>query len=272
MKKIISFLLVFALSFMLIGCVNNGDNPLPEPDPTPTPVKYTVQFYANEQLYKTLKVEENQTIGKENVQNPVLEGFEFVSWQDENKTDVDLDTFKITKATKLYATFKEIVTDGTLIVDAVKEEGKTYYLVVGWWETTKLNDDGTPKVTSSLTVETVRLFYANLNLYLKAYGATDEQIKNVQFRNYSTEAVAEMGEAVNADGDVDLLIGVGNNINSSANVSLFEGNNGKQTAKMGSQSIERYVALPIHETMNDVAISVFDWIKTDTGKSSFLSQ
>lgn len=272
MKKIISFLLVFALSFMLIGCVNNGDNPLPEPDPTPTPVKYTVQFYANEQLYKTLKVEENQTIGKENVQNPVLEGFEFVSWQDENKTDIDLDTFKITKATKLYATFKEIVTDGTLIVDAVKEEGKTYYLVVGWWETTKLNDDGTTRVTSSLTVESVRLFYANLNLYLKAYGATDEQIKNVQFRNYSTEAVAEMGEAVNADGDVDLLIGVGNNINSSANVSLFEGNNGKQTAKMGSQSIERYVALPIHETMNDVAISVFDWIKTDTGKSSFLSQ
>lgn len=272
MKKIISFLLVFALSFMLIGCVNNGGNPTPDPDPTPTPVKYTVQFYANEQLYKTLKIEENKTIGKENVQNPTLEGFEFVSWQDESKTDVDLDTFKITKATKLYATFKELVTDDTLIVDAVKEEGKTYYLVVGWWEETKLNDDGTPKVTSSLTKDTVRIFYANLNLYLKAYGATDEQIKNVQFRNYSSEGVEAMGAAVNADGDVDLLIGVGNNINSKANVSLFEGNDGKQQAKMGTQAINRYVALPNHETMNNVAISVFDWIKTEKGQTAFLSQ
>lgn len=270
MKKVINFLLIMVLTFILVGCGDN--NQKDDPNQDQEPIKYTVQFYVEEKLYKTLKILENTTIGKDKVENPIKEGFEFVSWQDDTKTDVDLDTLKITKATKLYATFKEVITDDTLIVDAVKEDGKTYYLVVGWWETTKLNDDGTAKITSSLTKDTVRVFYANLKLYLKAYGATDEQIKNVQFRNYSTEGVAEMGTAINNDGDVDLLIGVGNNINSTAGVELFEGNDGKQKAKMGTQAIERYVALPNHESMNNVAISVFDWIKTETGQTAFLSQ
>ena len=120
-----------------------------------------------------------------------------------------------------------------------------------------------------MTTETVRLFYSNLLLYLEAYGATDEQIKGVQFRDYSTEVVAEMGEKINTDGDVDLVIGVGNNINSSAGVSLFEGNDGKTTANMGSEGKSRYVALPSHEEMNTLAISIFDWIKTDVGQTAF---
>ncbi len=270
MKKVINFLLIMVLTFILVGCGDN--NQKNDPSNNQSSIKYTVQFYVEEKLYKTLKILENTTISKDKVENPIKEGFEFVSWQDDTKTDVDLDTFKITKATKLYETFKEVITDDTLIVDAVKEEGETYYLVVGWWETTKLNDDGTQKITSSLTIDTVRVFYANLKLYLKAYGATEEQIKNVQFRNYSTEGVTEMGTAINNDGDVDLLIGVGNNINSTAGVELFEGNDGKQKAKMGTQAIERYVAIPNHESMNNVAISIFDWIKTETGQSAFLSQ
>lgn len=272
MKKILSFLLIFVFAVSLIGCKNTDkDNGKDEPE-TPAVEKYTVRFYTGETLYKTLKIEKDQTIGKNAVENPTLEGFEFVSWKDENNNEVDLDTYKVTKAVKFYANFKEIVTDDTLIVDATKEEGKTYYLVVGWWETTAVNDDGTPKVTSSLTVDTVRVFYANLKLYLKAYGATDEELKQVQFRNYSSATVAEMGEAINADGDVDLVIGVGNNINSTAKVSLYEGNDGKTTAKMGTQSLSRYVALPEHENMNKVAISVFDWIKTEIGQTSFTTQ
>ena len=78
-----------------------------------------------------------------------------------------------------------------------------------------------------------------------------------------------MGEKINADADVDLVIGVGNNINSSAGVSLFEENDGKTTAPMGSQGLSRYVALPNHEVMNAAAISVFDWIKTETGQKAF---
>ena len=273
MKKLLSFLFIFVLAFSLIGCGNKdngGGGDTPEP---PATTKHTVQFYVEDALYKTLKIEDGKTIGAAAVENPTLSGFEFVEWLDASKQAINLDTYQVKAATKLYAKFKEIITDDTLIVDGVKEEGKDYYLVVGWWETTAFEEDGvTPKITSSLTVDTVRIFYANLKLYLAACGATEEQIKAVQFRDYSSVDVATMGAAINADADVDLLIGVGNNINSTAGVSLFEGNDGKTTAMMGTGPKSRYVALPVHEEMNKVAISVFDWIKTEVGQKSFLNQ
>lgn len=271
MKKILKVMMLpLALMVSLVGCgePTNSEQPS-EPSSVQPVVKHTVQFYNGETLFKTMKVENDKTIGAANVATPTKEGFTFVSWVDEANNTIDLDTYKVTAALKLYATFEEVITDATLVVDGVKEEGVDYYLVVGWWETTKLNDDGTPKVTSSLTVDTVRLFYSNLLLYLDAYGATDEQIKGVQFRNYSTEAVAEMGQKINTDADVDLMIGVGNNINSDAGVSLFEANAGKTTAKMGTEAKSRYVALPEHEEMNPLAISIFDWIKTEVGQTAF---
>ena len=273
MKKLLSFLFIFVLALSLISCkYKGGDENGGETggDEQPIVTKHTVQFYLDDTLYKTLKIEDGKTIGTDAVENPTLAGFEFVAWVDASKNPVDLSTYQVKSALKLYASFKEVVTDDTLVVDGVKEEGKDYYLVVGWWETTKFEADGvTPKITSSLTVDTVRVFYANLKLYLKACGATEDQLKAIQFRNYSTAEVAEMGEKVNTDADVDLLIGVGNNINSSAGVSLFEGNDGKQTAKMGTQALSRYVALPNHEEMNNVAVNVFDWIKTEVGQKSF---
>ena len=271
MKKILKVMMLpLALMVSLVGCgePTNSEQPS-EPSSVQPVVKHTVQFYNGETLFKTMKVENDKTIGAANVATPTKEGFTFVSWVDEANNTIDLDTYKVTAALKLYATFEEVITDATLVVDGVKEEGVDYYLVVGWWETTALNDDGSKKVTSSLTVDTVRLFYSNLLLYLDAYGATDEQIKGVQFRNYSTEAVAEMGTKINTDADVDLVIGVGNNINSSAGVSLFEGNAGKTTANMGTEAKSRYVALPEHEAMNPLAISVFDWIKTEVGQTAF---
>ncbi len=271
MKKILSFLLLFVFAFALVGCGETPDNPDDKPD-VPTLEKYTVKLYVDDVLYKTLKVEENKKIGATTVANPTKDGFEFVCWTDKDGNLVDLDVYIVKANLNLYASFKKIEFDDVLEVEGVKEEGVDYYLVVGWWETTAVDDAGNPKVTSSLTPDTVRVFYTNLILYLKAYGATDEQIKLVQFRNYSTEKVAEMGTLVNSDGDVDILIGVGNNINTTAGVSLFEGNDGKTTALMGSQSLSRYVALPLLDDMSKAAISVFDWIKTEVGQKAFTTQ
>jgi hypothetical protein len=274
-RKLLTLLMSIFMVFPLAGCgePNVSDEPTaPESESVQPVEKHTVQFYVEDTLYKTMKIENDTVIGSTNVANPIKEGYSFTSWVDEANNTIDLDTYKVTEALKLYAAFEEVITDDTLVVNGVKEEGVDYYLVVGWWETTALNDDGTPKITSSLTVDTVRLFYANLNLYLKAYGATDDQIKNVQFRDYSTETVAEMGAMINEDADVDLLIGVGNNINSTADVSLFPDEQGKASkfqAPMGTQAINRYIALPNHEVMNNVAISVYDWLGTETGKKAF---
>lgn len=277
MKKLLkNWLLLFVLMFSLVGCVtppaSSSSSPISSPSSTQVVEKHTVQFYVEDELYKTLKVAENTAIGSDKVAAPVKEGYSFVAWQDENKNVIDLDTYLVTDALKLYATFKEVVTDATLVVDGVKEAGVDYYLVVGWWETTAVDEEGNPKQTSYLTKDTVRLFYANLILYLEAYGATKDQISAVQFRDYSSATVAEMGAAVNADADVDLLIGVGNNINSTAEVSLFEGNDGKTTALMGTKPASRYVALPNHEEMNKLAISIFDWIKTEVGQTAFTKE
>ena len=270
MKKT-SLLMVLGLSLLtLTACGGgNGGRNSSSTSSQQQATKYTVKFYSEDALYKTLKVEENTTIGSENVDDPIKSGYSFVNWVDVNNNVVDLDTYTVTKNINLYATFEEVITDDTLIVNAEKEAGVDYYLVVGWWETTKINEDGSPKITSSLDVSTVRLFYGNLNKYLKAYGASEAQMDLVQFRDYSTAEVAEMGQKVNADGDVDLMIGVGNNINSTAEVSLYEGNEGKIDCNMGTQLLSRKVALLNHEEMNPLAISIFDWLKTDVGKEAF---
>lgn len=273
MKKILKLMMLpTALMVSLVGCGEGNNSSTPDVSDSSTQQvveKHTVQFYVEDALYKTMKIEDNTVIGAANVDNPAKSGFAFTSWVDAENNTIDLDTYVVTEALKLYATFEEVITDKTLVVNGVKEEGVDYYFVVGWWETTATNDDGTPKITSSLDVESVRLFYSNLLLYLEAYGASEDQIKGVQFRDYSTATVAEMGEKINTDADVDLLIGVGNNINSTAGVSLFEGNDGKFATAMGYETKSRYVALPSHEEMNTLAISVFDWLKTEVGKTAF---
>lgn len=267
MKKLLSVLLICLFAVVLIGCDNT--TPDPTPDQPAETTKYTVILNVDGARYKTLKVEEGKTIGA--VDAPTKEGYTFKAWSD-GKNEVDLTTFVVTKNVTFEAVFTQNSIDSSLVVDAVKEEGKTYYLVVGWWETTDVDAEGNPKVTSSLTPDTVRVFYANLILYLKKFGATDADIKNIQFRNYSTVKVADMGALVNADGDVDLMIGVGNNINSQAGVSLLDGDNDNKVGNimMGTTPIARYVALLKN---NPAAVSVFDWIKGDeVGKTAFTAQ
>ena len=156
MKRILSFLVfVFMFVFTLAGCGQTNPTEEVTPSTTPTQVveKHTVQFYVEDDLYKTLKIADGTTIGASSVADPLKDGFTFVSWVNEGSETINLDTYVVTSALKLYATFEEVITDDTLIVNGVKEEGVDYYLVVGWWETTALADDGSPKITSSLTVD-----------------------------------------------------------------------------------------------------------------------
>ena len=84
MKRILKFMMLpLALMVSLVGC---GDKPTAEPTDQPTepssvqPVeKHTVQFYVEDTLYKTLKVENDTVIGAANVANPIKEGFSFTS-------------------------------------------------------------------------------------------------------------------------------------------------------------------------------------------------
>ena len=273
-KKFLPFLGIacFALMIGVSGCQRNTNPSNSGGDTQPIQKTWTVAFEVEGTRYKTLKVKDGEHITDE-VANPTKEGFRFTGWYEGTEL-VDLAEYVVTKNVTFTAHFEED-SGPQLSVDDVKEEGKTYYLVLGWWETTGTNEDGTPKQTSHMTRATTRLFYGNLIKYLKLKTenpATDADIANIQFRNYATESVAEMGAAVTADGDVSLLVGVGNNVNSTAGLTLYNStNDSKFQTPMGEGPTARHVALL--NTTNELGITVYDWLKnTDAGKASFVKE
>ncbi|MGM9813337.1 MAG: InlB B-repeat-containing protein [Candidatus Enteromonas sp.] len=233
---------------------------------TPISKRYTVAFEVDGERYKTLSVKEGETI-TETVADPKKEGYDFDGWY-EGDNPVVLAEYVVTKNVTFSARFKEKTGD-VLNVDDVKDATKSYHLVLGWWE---VNDEADPtKVTSGLTKDTVRLFYGNLINYLKKTGSTDENIAAISFRNYSTATVAEMGEKINADGDVDLMIGVGANIFTTAGVEPYvDTTTSKFSTKMGEADKDRYVALI--KDARDLAVDVYAWLQTDAGKASFVRE
>lgn len=74
MRKVLNFLLVLVCVLALVGCGNKDkdkDNDNENNNQEQTATKYTVQFYVEDELYKTFKIEENNVIGADKVQNPV---------------------------------------------------------------------------------------------------------------------------------------------------------------------------------------------------------
>ena len=268
-KKLLCLLGIAALTLGLGACgsKDNGDGDGGNTPVQPSQSTFTVAFEVDGQRVATARVKDGEKVTDE-IANPSKSGYQFVGWY-EGETLVDLSTYVVTHNVVLTAHFEEIVIP-QLNVDDVKDASKTYYLVLGWWECTDFQDDGvTPKLTSHLTQETVRLFYANLINYLKTVGATDEQIAAISFRNYSSTTVALMGTAVNADADVDILIGVGNNINSAAGVTLHNSSNDyKFATNMGDPLTSRYVACTSYAS--ELGVATYDWLKgTQAGKDAF---
>ena len=233
---------------------------------------YNIAFNVNGQRYATARVKEGEKI-TQTITNPVAQdGFRFVGWFEGN-TQVDLATYVVTHNATFEAHFEEIHDEDILPVDDVKEAGHTYYLAFGWWETTATEDDGvTPKHTSFLTPTDVRVIYKNIRSYLTLTGTTEAELENIQFRDYSTATVAEMGEKINADDDVDIVFGVGNNINSTAGVALYNSSNDyKFQSPMGSTSTARYVAATSKAT--EKGVELYTWLKTtDAGKKALLEE
>ena len=170
------------------------------------------------------------------IDNPTKEGYDFSGWKLEDNTEFNLETTLVTSNLTVNATFtkKVVVEPGkdeiTLNVEDTKDPTKEYSIVIGWYGKTAM---------SGLNVDVMKVFANNLVKYLKAKGVSDEDIKKVSIRRYGDEntAVAPMGELINADGDCDLLLGVGKNITSTGLVEVVEKQEG---IVMGG--ISRYIA------------------------------
>ena len=233
--------LVFC-SLMLIGGLSacsptNSPSSVPSNEQSSSIVvnSYLVSFYVDGVLYKTAQVKEGETVTNI-IDNPTKEGYDFSGWKLEDNTEFNLETTLVTSNLTVNATFtkKVVVEPGkdeiTLNVEGTKDPTKEYSIVIGWYGKT---------ATSGLNVDVMKVFANNLVKYLKAKGVSDEEIKKVSIRRYGDEntAVAPMGELINADGDCDLLLGVGKNITSTGLVKVAEKQDG---IIMGDKS--RYIA------------------------------
>ena len=270
-KKLLGLFTASLLMFGLAAC--GGDEPADPSDPSgEVETYYTIAFNVDGTRHATARVKEGEHI-TQTIADPVpAEGYRFVGWYS-GDTLIDLATYVVTGNATFEAHFEEIVDPGdNLKVDDVKEAGVTYYLAFGWWETTDVNEDGSAKHTSYLTPTDVKLIYRNIRNYLTITGTTEAELGQIQFRDYSSTTVAIMGEHINADDDVDILFGVGNNINSTAGVALYESSNDyKFQAPMGSTKTARYVAATSKATAK--GIQIYNWLKnTDAGKKALTDE
>ena len=220
---------------------------------------YLVSFYVDNDLYRTARVKEGETIG-EIIEAPTKDDYNFVGWQTSDGVAFDLATSTVNSSLSLYANFELISKpstgedESTLNVTDTKDPTKDYYLVIGWYGKTE---------TSGLDVSLMQHFYANARVFMRAKGVSEEDLGRISVRQYggADTGVADMGAFINADADVDLVVGVGNNINSTAGVEIIEK---AGEIPMGGKS--RFIA---RLTENEMAKSLYDFIVTDTGKQMF---
>lgn len=268
-KKTLGLVALLAMSLALTGCGPTTKPTSPStPDPTTSErvTRYTVAFVVDGERYRTESVKEGEKLPA--IPNPTKENHKFLGWS-EDGTIIDLATYVVTKDTTLVAEFEEVLPENLLSVDDVKEEGKDYYMVFAWWE---VQDEADPtKVTSGLNRDIVRLFYSNVIKYLKITGATDANIENIQFRNYSTAKAAQLGEKINTDGDVDIVIGCGANIFTQAGAFPYNvSDDSKFQTPMGAAGQSRYVALI--KDASEKAKTTFDWLNSEVGYKTFLEE
>ena len=128
-------------------------------------------------------------------------------------------------------------------------------LVIGWYAKTS---------TTGLDQAVIDSFTASITSYVDGLETAigEGTSINVVIREYSADLdVAGVGEQVNADGDVDILLGMGNNITSTGKIEVIERVN---DYIMGGKS--RNIA---RLTADDLTVIVFSWLKTDEVRALF---
>lgn len=145
------------------------------------------------------------------------------------------------------------VVNGKTITNEVTYTKRSYegnYMVVGWYDRYE---------TTGLNASNIAAFTEALKQHLKeTANATDAQLADIVVRAYAGN-VAEISASVNADSDVDILIGVGNNIDNDGNVAgVLE-----KTGNIGiGDNDERYI---VRLSDSDLVQNAYDWIKSVYG-------
>ncbi len=234
---------------------------LPAPDVEEYAHHYLVSFYVDNELYQTARVKEGETVG-DIIEAPTKDDYNFVGWQTSDGVAFDLNATVINSSLDVYAKFelksKPVTSEdeASLNVTDTKDPTKDYFLVIGWYGKTS---------KSGLDADLMKHFYLNVRVFLRAKGVSEDDLAKISVRQYgdADTDVAPMGKLINADGDVDILVGVGSNLSDAdkGNVPSLELDGG---IPMGGQT--RYIA---RLTENETGKLLYDFIKTDIGLKMF---
>lgn len=129
-----------------------------------------------------------------------------------------------------------------------REETSSVYVTVGWWGYS----------TSGMTQTIADNLETGLKSYLTEQGVGETLVNSIVFRCYEESAVADMGAAINADGDVDIYIGAGANLTTKGGVTVVERKSNVQIGEKTSRYIDRL-------TDTAGAIASFAWLTSDAG-------
>ena len=152
-----------------------------------------------------------------------------------------------------YHDVKDFAVDGLVKVSAIYldlEDMPRPFLKIGWYDKTS---------TSKVSQDSIDRWTPDLNAFLSGQGYSQEEVDDVVINPYGHNGnVADLGNEVNKDGLVDVLIGVGANINTTAGVEVKE----KYQIVLEDGSTWRYIALL---SDRDQAKAVYEWLKTPEG-------
>ena len=116
--------------------------------------------------------------------------------------------------------------------------------------------------TTGLDQTIIDAVTAGLEAYIAQLGYAEGEIEIV-VREYSADLdVAGVGTAVNGDGDVDILLGMGNNITTTGKIETLER---VDDYMMGEK--RRNIA---RLTDDELTVAVFGWLKTDEARALFV--
>ena len=254
MKKITILLLALLIAVLgAAGCSVAGEKP----------IDVAFVYNGNVVAEKTVTIFKNQlTPEQAEVGIEVPHGYKFMGWStDENwqysQKDVNPVIGGIVHRSDVVGAAKNgKVTLYAIIIN--KSEIPKSDLVVGWYAKTS-----TSGLKTEMIEKTEEAFYKYLSenpdlisAYLTEKGKTLEEL-DIVYRAYEGD-VATIGANINADEDVNVLLGVGNNINSTGGVSVAEkiGN-----IPMGAKT--RYIALVSGSETNGLATIFYAWAQTD---------
>lgn len=194
------------------------------------------------------------------VPEPRKAGYDFMGWTLDSSYEVseeatsELPDMFPEKGLIHYNDVKDALKGNSLTVNIYAVFGKkpVYDFVVGWYAKT-----GTTGLTQTMMDNYKTALYA----FLTENGYAPDTML-IDIREYAAElGVADVGMEVNEAGDVDILLGMGGNITSTGGIETLERENDYM---MGGK--KRNVA---RLTDDELAILVFDWMKTDAVRAIF---